>query len=579
MLGKIISIDGNILRIELLVDVTNKTGLLNLHVAVECQGKKVIGEIISLDLKYATIMLLGEIIEGTFISGVNSKPSFASTVRIITRDELNIITDNSNLDYAVNFGKIPLYSNYPLNLNPEIFFSNHSCIVGNSGSGKSSAVARLLQNIFSSKLKPKTNIYIFDVFGEYHTALAGYSNINYKSYTTDRKDKINELIRIPIWLLDSEDLALLLEAENFMQLPIIDKMLRVVTIFSKEESESEKCKNDIIARAIQEILYSGKTAAQIRDQIIAILSNFGTKTLNLSTQVVVPGWTRTLKQCLQLDKDGKIQEMQLVSEFVGTYLSDNLELNLPDGNMMYTLENLYEALELAFISEGTLKSDAIYDKVNSIKVRLKSIIDGEFGDYFRYNEFVTKEEYVNSLNKNGEYQIVNFNINSITDRQAKVIIKIFSKLLLQYSFKIEPRGSKPIHIFIEEAHRYVQNDNDVDLIGYNIFEKIAKEGRKYGVILNLITQRPSELSDTTLSQCSNFLVFKMINPTDIEYIRKIIPNITEEMLGKIKALQPGYSLMFGSAFKVPLVVKFDLPNPRPNSANISIKNTWYSIND
>ncbi len=578
MLGKIISLDGNILKIELTIDVSNKTGLLNLHVAIECQGKKVIGEIISIDLKYATIMLLGEIVDGNYISGVNSKPSFASTVRIITRDELNIITDNSNLEYAVNFGKIPLYSNYPLNLNPENFFSSHSCIVGNSGSGKSSAVARLLQNIFSSKLKPKTNIFIFDVFGEYHTALSGFSNINYKSYTTDRKDKINDLIKIPIWLLDSEDLALLLEAENFMQLPIIDKMLRVVTIFSKEEKESEICKNDIIARAIQEILYSGKTAAQIRDQIIAILTNFGTKTLNLNTKVVVPGWTRTLKQCLQLDKDGKIQEMQLVSEFLNTYLADNLELNLPDGNMMYTLENLYEALELAFISEGTLKSDAIYDKVNSIKVRLKSIIDGEFGDYFRYDKFVTKEEYISLLNKNGEYQIVNFNINSITDRQAKIIIKIISKLLLQYSFNVTPRGSKPIHIFIEEAHRYVQNDNDVDLIGYNIFEKIAKEGRKYGVILNLITQRPSELSDTTLSQCSNYLVFRMINPTDIEYIRKIVPNITEEMLDKIKSLQPGYSLMFGIAFKVPLVVKFDLPNPRPNSANISIKDTWYNIN-
>ena len=575
MLGKIISIDGNILKLELVIDVTNKTGLLNLHVAIECQGKKIIGEIIAIDLKYATIMLLGEIENGSFISGVNTKPSFASTTRIITREELDIITDNCNLEYAVNFGKIPLYSNYPLNLNPENFFSNHSCIVGNSGSGKSSAVARLFQNIFSAKLKPKTNIFIFDVFGEYHTALAGYSNIKYKSYTTDREDKLLDLVRIPIWLLDAEDLALLLEAENFMQLPIIEKMLRVVTIFSKEDSEAEKCKNDIIARAMQEILYSGKQPAQLRDQIIAILTNFGTKTLNLETPVVVPGWTRTLKQCLQLDKEGKIQEMQLVSEFIGKYLSDNLELNLPDGNMKYTLENLYEALELAFISEGTLKSDAIYDKVNSLKVRLKSIIDGEFGDYFRYDEFVTKEEYINSLNKNGEYQIVNFNINSITDRQAKVIIKIFSKMLLNYSFRVEPRGSKPIHIYIEEAHRYVQNDLDVELIGYNIFEKIAKEGRKYGVILNMITQRPSELSDTTLSQCSNYLVFRMINPTDIEYIRKIIPNITEEMLDKIKALQPGYSLMFGSAFKIPLVVKFDLPNPRPNSANVSIKDTWY----
>lgn len=575
MLGKIISIDGSTLKIELSIDVSSKIGLLNLHVAIENQDKKIIGEIVSIDLKYATIVLLGEIIDNQFVSGVNTKPSFASIVRIITRNELDIILDSNRCNYPINFGKLPLYSNYPLNLNPDIFFSNHSAIVGNSGSGKSCAVARILQNIFSSSKSPNSNIFIFDVFGEYHNALANYNGINYLSYTTDVNDKQSKLIKIPIYLLSIEDLALLLEIENFMQVPIIEKMLRVVTIFTKEEAEREKCENDIIARAILEILYSGKSPAQLRDQIIAILTSFGTKRLNVDTKVVVPGWTRTLKQCLQLDKEGKISEIQLVSEFIKSFTSNDIELNLPNGEIYYTLEDLYKALQLAFISEGTLKSDVIYDKVNSVKVRLKSIIDGEFGNYFRYDGYITKEDYINSLNNNGQNKIVNFNINSITDRQAKIIIKVISKMLLEYSFRVNPRASKPIHIFIEEAHRYVQNDQDVNLIGYNIFEKIAKEGRKYGVILCMITQRPSELSDTTLSQCSNYLIFKLVNPTDIEYIRKIVPNITDELIEKIKSLQPGFALMFGSAFKIPIVSKFDLPNPRPNSDNISIKNTWF----
>ena len=575
MLGKIISIDANTLKVELTIDVTNKVGLLNLHVVIECQGKKIVGEIISIDLKYATILLLGEIINNSFVSGVNSKPSFASTIKIVNKEELDIITDNNKSRYTVNFGKLPLYSNYPLNLNPNIFFSNHSAIVGNSGSGKSSAVARLFQNIFSSSISPKTNIFIFDVFGEYNNALFNFPNINFKSYTTDIKDKNSSLIKIPIYHLGIEDLALLLEAENVSQLPIIEKMLRVVTIFSMKDENKESIENDIIARAILEILYSGKSPAQLRDQIIAILTSFGTQSLNAETKVIVPGWTRTLKQCLQLDKEGKISEIQLVSEFIKSYIKNDVELTLPNGQIYYTLEDLYKALELAFISEGTLKSDVTYDKVNSIKVRLKQIIDGEFGNYFRYDNYITKEEYVNLLNNNGQNRIVNFNINSITDRQAKIIIKIISKILLEYSFNINPRGSKPIHLFIEEAHRYVQNDNDVNLIGYNIFEKIAKEGRKYGVIMCLITQRPSELSDTTLSQCSNYLVFKLLNPTDINFIKKIVPNITDELVDKIKSLQPGFTLMFGSAFKIPLVSKFDMPNPRPNSDNINLENTWY----
>ena len=80
MLGKIISVEGNLIKVELTIDVTNKTGLSNLHVAIECQGKKIIGEIISLDLKNATIMLLGEIINNEFVSGVNTKPSFVTFV-------------------------------------------------------------------------------------------------------------------------------------------------------------------------------------------------------------------------------------------------------------------------------------------------------------------------------------------------------------------------------------------------------------------------------------------------------------------------------------------------------------------
>lgn len=88
--------------------------------------------------------------------------------------------------------------------------------------------------------------------------------------------------------------------------------------------------------------------------------------------------------------------------------------------------------------------------------------------------------------------------------------------------------------FLEEAHRYVQNDNDTYLIGYNIFERVAKEGRKYGMILNLISQRPVEISETVISQCSNFIIFKMNHPRDLEYIKQMLPNISVEIVEKQK---------------------------------------------
>ena len=91
---------------------------------------------------------------------------------------------------------------------------------------------------------------------------------------------------------------------------------------------------------------------------------------------------------------------------------------------------------------------------------------------------------------------------------------------------------------LDEAHRYVREDTDQELIGYNIFERIAKEGRKHGVILDLITQRPTDLNGNVISQLDNFIIFKITHPLDLEYIEKMIPNMSEEIINKQKSLQP-----------------------------------------
>ena len=137
------------------------------------------------------------------------------------------------------------------------------------------------------------------------------------------------------------------------------------------------------------------------------------------------------------------------------------------------------------------------------------------------------------------------------------------------------RGSIPFHIIIEEAHRYVQKDKDVDILGYNIFERITKEGRKYGVFLGLITQRPSELSDTAISQCSNFIILRTLHPKDLDYIKNMVPNISSEIVQQLKSLQPGHCIAFGSAFKVPISMYVELPNPTPNSNNVNLGLIWY----
>ena len=325
-------------------------------------------------------------------------------------------------------------------------------------------------------------------------------------------------------------------------------------------------------------MYSGGSASQIHDQIFAILTSFSTPDLNLETPIVQPGYTRSLRQCLIIDKEGKINEIGLVSEFIKKYINPDLKLELPDGSVPYTLENLQDALEFALISEGILKSDKIYDKANALKVRLDSLIKGEYAEYFKVDSYIDKNTFIKNLitaSNGARAQIININISYLDDRFAKTICKIYAKLLFDFTSKLQVRGSFPVHIILEEAHRYVQNDSDIKILGYNIFERIAKEGRKYGTILGLISQRPSELSETVLSQCTNFLIFKMQHPRDVQFIKQMVPNITDEIVEKLKGLQPGTCVAFGLAFKIAVIVKIEMPYPQPMSQNVDVSRLWY----
>ena len=581
MIGKVIEIGKSTVVVELTLTDEQKRGIINYHVAFDMEGSTIIGEIASIEKTTAHISLLGEIKNAKFTPGISKKPYYMSVCRIIRNDELPIIVGNTN-EKSVYIGRLSQYNGYQVYAKVNDLFSNHFAILGNTGSGKSHGMARILQNIFSDTIYPKNaNFFLFDAYGEYNdTFIFNDKNVS-KVYTTkveEFSDARTELLKIPLWLLDVDDIALLLNATKSTQLPIIEKALKLVGVFARNEEEIITYKNDIIAKALNELLYSGGTPSQIRDQIFAVLTSFNTKDLNLDAKVVVPGWTRPLRQCLIIDKDGKLQEMQLLGEFFNSFIKEDLKLELPDGTFPFTLEHLNQAFDFALISEGILKSDKVYDDNHVLKVRLESLMNGSYKEYFNIDKYITKEQFIDSLvkSKDGEKkQIINFNISYVDDRFAKVLVKIISKLLFEYSLALDNRASFPIHILLEEAHRYVQNDDDINILGYNIFERITKEGRKYGVILGMISQRPSEISETAISQCANFLVFRMQHPKDLNYIREMVPNITEEMVPKFKVLQPGNCVAFGVAFKLPMQLKLDMPSPTPLSQNIDISKCWY----
>ena len=552
------------------------------HYVLFNDGKNIVGEIINIKGNKLTIKLIGEINDNVFSYGVTTKPANNSEIAIIKPEATKIITSYPDSRDSLYIGTSAIFKNIKINMNVSNFFNSHFSIIGGTGSGKSFALSRIMQTLFEDIETAPNNasIFIFDTFGEYHPSFVNIEknnpNISFKNYTTNPYED-GELLKIPPFLLGIDDLAILLNAEDAGQLQVIEKALELVNIFKREGDNIKSIKNDIIARAILEILLSGRPSVQIRDQIFSILSFYKTDELNLESILSQPGYNRSLKNCLIIDSDGKLREIELLTNFFNSFLLENNEITLSDKQLFYTLEDLENAIDFALISEGMLKSEKVYDRNNLLKVRIHNLIESEYKSYFEYPEYIDKESFIASLIiKNAhKSQLINFNINYVDDRFAKTIVKILSKMLFDVSKTLKPRASIPFHIILEEAHRYVQNDSDVNLLGYNIFERIAKEGRKYGILLGLITQRPAELSETVISQCNNFLIFKMTHPYDMDYIKKMIPFMSNEISKQIQALPPGYAYTFGTAFKLPMIVELDLPNPTPISNNVNIQKVWY----
>lgn len=586
VLGNIIGFYNNELLVRLSIDLNKFQNIVNLYVVIQDQDQRYVGEVTNVKDGIAYISLLGEFHNDVFVPGILKNPSFSATIKLISKERMNLIIGMNNYSDRTHLylGDSALYDGLKVGVPINEFFSNHFAILGATGSGKSSCLSRILQNLFDKKqsIAYKSSIFIFDAYGEYHNVFKTLTNnsqeINFKTYTTNTYFEDTDVLKIPLWLLSVDDYALLLGADSTSQLPIIEKALKFVTIFTKSDETTMKSKNDVIARSLLEILSSGKPSTQIRDQILSILSRYNTSELNLETPVFQPGYTRPFRQCLLIDASGKIRDMELIINFLEAFLTEDYELTLPDGTFMYTLDDLKDAFDFALISEGSLNSEKVYDEANILRIRLHSLANSKERVFFEYPEYVTKTQYIRNLltAENGKKaQIINFSINYVDDRLAKNIVKIYSKLLFDYAKDVSKRNVLPFHIFLEEAHRYIQEDYDRSILGYNIFERISKEGRKYGVLLGLISQRPSELSETVVSQCSNFIIFKMVHPKDIDYVKNLVPNMSLEWMLKLKYLQPGTSIAFGTAFNIPVMIKFEMPYPAPENSNCDLSNIWF----
>ena len=582
MFGKIKYIDDITAVVEIHKENMVVPNLMNLHVIFETKEQKLLGEVKKADEDTVHIDLMGQFVGERFIAGTIKKPTLDSNIRIINDDELNIIL-GSNKQGNLYLCKSAIYNGKDVFVDINDMFSNHLSIFGNTGSGKSCSVARIVQNVFLNKnfLSFNANLFIFDAYGEYKTAFKVLNQFNpnyqYKFITSNPTDDTDVLLKIPVFLLTIDDICLLLQADNHHQYTIIERMLKLAKLFSRDDETTKRLKNHLIAKAIMTVLFSNQNASAKKNDIFTIIADCSTPEFNVNTDIQGIGYTRKFSECFGIDRNGEFGESVLINEYLLKFINDELEATIEaPKDAYYTLDDLEKAMSFTLIGDGFLNNRIMQDNAVIMQVRLHSLNNSANRKYFDVPNYITLENYISSLIvfNNKRSQIVNINLEDVDDNLAKTMVKIFCKMIFDFSKSRKERAAIPFHLFIEEAHRYVVSDNDHFLLGYNIFERIAKEGRKYGVMLDLVSQRPVEISETVIAQMSNFCILKMTHPRDLEYINKMLPNISGDIIEKLTSLQSGTMVAFGNAFKIPVIVKMDMPNPAPYSSNCNVVERW-----
>ncbi len=456
MFGKIKYISENTAFIENLGGEAAKADLMNINVIFEENDQRILGEVTEFNKEEIKIRFLGEYVNDRYVNGVIRKPLLSSQVRIINSNELMELVGKPS-DKTFVLGKSAIYKDFQVCPEINALLSNHVGIFGNTGSGKSCGVARIVQNLFSNPhmLSYNANIFVFDAYGEYKNAFGSINKINpnysYKFITTNPLEEDDFLLQIPVNLLNLDDFALLLQATNHSQLPIIERTIRLAKIFSQETPESIKYKNHLIAKALLAILFSNQTTARKKNEVFQIIEVCHTNEFNFDSTIAGLGYTRTFSECFEIDSNGYFGESVLITDYILKHIEDSYEEMEEPKEYSYSLLDFTKALEFTMISEGFQNNSNLYNDAIILKVRLNTILNTKVGKYFSNEGYISLDKFVSSLvvKNNKKAQIININLEDIDDTYAKVMVKIMSRLFFEFSKNLQQRATIPFHIFLE----------------------------------------------------------------------------------------------------------------------------------
>lgn len=597
--------------------------------------EKLTGEIkFSKSKRHLLATMLGTISEGKYLDGVYNYPILDNPVWYIIKEDLEKIFDNISSKDEINYqkdfylpiGKNSNFPDYDIKINPDKFFVKHSAILGNTGSGKSCTVTSILQALFNFKysknkkdkkeLKSAT-IIIFDTNGEYKKAFEGYENINAFTISEDG-------MRVPYWFMNYEDFEYLFEPSPGTQALILKKSLGMSKAKIKTEISE---KNEIHISYINQ-LEELKNLLEKNQKELLLFLIYRLENLKKDFEKNYPSYTQInliLRNLLnEKAKNGLVDNYgvkgSISSEIVkNSYDILNEELKkivtkkAITTNSNIDLPKYFDFIDLInngldeAINDIEENQNKYREYISGLKLRLASFmsdlrksepllfnekdIENSLEIFFKYifgsKELTAGNLFAEYKNKNDtskrKNQIIILDLSLIPFELLETIAGLIGRLILEFAQRInkvedykEERGNYPISLILEEAQNYIPevDKNNKKSITKKVFERIAREGRKFGVSLIVSSQRPSELSKTILSQCNTFIVHKLQNPEDQKYIRQIVSSANEDLLNQLPILPQQHAIIMGEAVRTPSQLRINDITSKPDSNNPKFIENW-----
>ncbi len=550
-------------------------------------------------LLYAT--MIGRIENREYYQGITSFPSLSNLVWSIAPQELDIIFDkmgsfrkDENKSYYISVGESASFPGYEIKIDPNALFSKHLAILGNTGSGKSCTIASLIQAILFYKDKEVKNAHfvILDTNGEYKRAFEGKNGKKIGNYLYIGSDNL----KIPYWFMNSEDFISLFKASERSQAPVLndallyarnkkrrnvggnslEKLISVIEDTKKYYENSLRYKNNDLEQTFNYVMNEAQGKKK-SPEINEIIKNFVT-----NKEVVL---TEDLDLPIDADAPHYFDFQKLIPE----YLEDAMKIGAKTDSRVKEYCDLMILRMRRYFKDPLFKFlfEEFPEHPNSLSTFLRFIM-GRMGkslyrkdDKLSENELLYLKKYFEECQEGQNHQVIIIDLSLLTSEILENITALLGRLILEFLQRVakhnkDLRGKFPVVLVLEEAHNYIpeKTKGDKESVSKIVFERIAREGRKFGLSLVVASQRPSELSRTVLAQCNSFIVHRIQNPEDQEYIRRIVPSINEDILRQLPALAQQTALIFGDCVRSPALLKIRQAEPYPRGDDPKFFEHW-----